>query len=166
MNFAIRRVSEDEWELIRAVRLAALKDSPDAFWAIYDEEAAFDEARWRDFMGSAWFVAEADGTPIGIAAGIDRFVADPNDRMLISMWVAPDARGAGVGRALVDAVLKWARADGAAGLRLWVLSGNSSAEKLYLSCGFVPTGLTEPLPRDPSLIEAEMTFRFDEQGRG
>ena len=62
----------------------------------------------------------------------------PNDdgdgQQLISMWVAPSARGRGVGRALVGRVIA-----AAAGRPLWlrVLDGNETAIRLYQRCGFV-----------------------------
>jgi hypothetical protein len=35
-----RRARETEWEAVRALRLAALSDTPDAFGSTYEEECA------------------------------------------------------------------------------------------------------------------------------
>ena len=43
------------------------------------------------------------------------------------MWVAPEARGAGVGAALVEATARWAPGRGATTLRTSVTIGNDGA---------------------------------------
>ena len=157
----IRHVSADEWELVRGVRLAALRDTPDWFWATYEEEVHKDEATWRAFIDAgAWFIAEADGRPVGIAAGVEPWRPDESALHLISMWVEPDARGAGIGTRLVETVIDWARTEGAAELQLDVTETNRAAWALYERCGFKTTGVTQPLPRKPALIEHEMRLRL------
>ena len=63
----------------------------------------------------------------------------PDDRgrvELISMWVAPEARGRGVADALVGAVVDWARERSALGVELWVKRTNAPAIAAYLRNGF------------------------------
>ena len=69
---------------------------------------------------------------------------------LISMWVAPEVRGQGVGEALIDAVLGWARVGGARRLLLDVGDHNQPAIALYARKGFEPNGTTSsyPAPRN------------------
>lgn len=55
--------------------------------------------------------------------------------------VAPNARGRGVGRALVAAAAEEARIRGAASVRLDVFDNNEPAANLYLACGFVDHGI-------------------------
>lgn len=95
-------------------------------------------------------------TIVGIAAAIRVPELEDSARLLISMWVEPDARRAGIGTKLVEAVKDWARADGARELRLQVTEDNRAAARLYERCGFEWTGRTEPLPRKPALVEHEM----------
>ena len=52
---------------------------------------------------------------------------------LLSMWVAPEARRARVGSALVDLVVTWARSNGIARLVLDVADLNVAAVALYES---------------------------------
>lgn len=113
-----------------------------------------DEDNWRHRLaGTSQFVAEVDGNVAGTAGGI---ASEDASAMLISMWVAPAARGTGVGELLVQAVLDWARDEGYPAVRLWVTEGNVAAERLYLRCGFVRTGATQPVfPGEPRM-ELEM----------
>jgi GNAT superfamily N-acetyltransferase len=56
------------------------------------------------------------------------------------MYVHPDARGAGVAAALIDAVVAWAAAEGATELVLSVKRANAVARRAYLRHGFVDHG--------------------------
>jgi ribosomal protein S18 acetylase RimI-like enzyme/SAM-dependent methyltransferase len=143
----VRRVRADEWERIRDFRLRALLDAPDAFGSTHEREAAQDEVAWRGFADGwdgaarqAAFAAEADdGSWVGIALGVV-WAADPQVANLYAMWVEPDARGLGAGRALVGSVAAWSSAMGAATLELCVTESNPAAIALYERTGFVPTG--------------------------
>lgn len=54
--------------------------------------------------------------------------------------VAPQARGMGIGSALLDAIAEHARELGLAQVRLDVIDTNPRARALYLRKGFVPVG--------------------------
>ena len=61
-----------------------------------------------------------------------------NERFLIDgIFVAPEARGCGVGTALLDAIRAEARARGYRQVRLDVIDTNPRARALYLHQGFV-----------------------------
>jgi ribosomal protein S18 acetylase RimI-like enzyme len=80
---------------------------------------------------------------------------------LVSMWVAPEARGRGLGEALATAVVDWARERGFPGVRLFVVRGNDGAAALYQRCGFRHTGVVLAMPRQPTRLKQEMTLRLD-----
>ena len=91
------------------------------------------------------FVAVHDGEDVGIV----RCASDEHQHdtaWLMSMWVAPEARGQGVGNALIDAVIAHARASGAIRLLLDVGDHNQQAIALYARKGFKPNGQTGSLP--------------------
>lgn len=73
--------------------------------------------------------------------GVD--ASDAEVATLHLLAVAPEARGAGVGRALLAAAADLARARGARALRLDVFDNNECAVKAYLACGFVDCGRFE-----------------------
>lgn len=154
----IREVGPEDWQIMRDVRLAALRDAPYAFSSTYEREARFAEAEWRgraegrnNFLA---YLPGLGGTPAGIAAGIEE---EPGAFELLSMWVHPEARGHRVGSALITSVVGWARARGASAVHLWVTESNKPARRLYERSGFTPTGERQPLPSDPALAEIGMT---------
>lgn len=134
----LQELSPDDWKLWRELRLAALTEAPYAFNSnIADWEAA-PEQRWRQRLSTpaTYHVAAILGdTPVGVAAGFP--TDEANVAKLMSIWVAPSARGRGVADELITAVGDWARTTGASILELHVLVGNGSAHELYLRNGFV-----------------------------
>lgn len=119
---------------------------------------AFGEAEWRSRAGSgACFLAYVDADVVGLAAGYRDADVAPHERELVSMWVDPRRRGAGVAAPLVEAVAQWARDDGATHLSLWVVDDNERARRLYERLGFAITGATMPFPNDRDRSEVRMT---------
>jgi ribosomal protein S18 acetylase RimI-like enzyme len=152
----VREVTPDDWETLRGVRLAALREAPSAFGSTYAREASFTEEQWRGRISdrSVTYVAYRPDNPepAGLA-GV--YVAD-GVADVVSMWVRPSARGNGVGEALIDATADWAKARDHDSILLWVTESNTSARKLYERCGFALTGERQPLPSDPALPEIRM----------
>jgi ribosomal protein S18 acetylase RimI-like enzyme len=63
-----------------------------------------------------------------------------NDNFLIDgICVAPQARGQGIGTALLHALCDQAQARGYSGVRLDVIATNTPAQRLYRREGFVQT---------------------------
>lgn len=146
----IVRAGPDDWRRVRAVRLRALRDAPDAFWATAAEEAALSEAQWRERLAlAATFLALRDGDDVGLAVGGPHW-REPSDAGLTGMWVAGPLRGSGTATALIATVVAWARVAGYRRLRLEVADDNHRAVRFYERLGFVPTGWrgTMPPPRD------------------
>lgn len=115
----------------------------------------FDEAEWRSRAdGFAWFIALDGETPVGVVGGTshDR----PSARMLFAMWAHERSRGTGVAEELVNAVCRWARADGAEELILWNADGNERARRFYQRLGFVRTGNRKQLRSNPAIGEDEL----------
>ncbi|MCW3037091.1 MAG: acetyltransferase, partial [Actinobacteria bacterium] len=123
----VRRVRPEEWQSLRDVRLRALKDAPSAFATRFEEARERPDALWIDWAaksaegdGRAMFLAWDGAAVVGM---VGTFVEDGRP-WLIAMWTDPDARGRGVGRALVEATAAFAREAGSGELFLQVLEGN------------------------------------------
>ena len=158
----IREIDPDQWERLRDIRLRALAEAPSAFGSSLAREKGRTEADWRRWLGSrdgVLLVCIDQEAWVGIA-GTYVEPEHPDVVWVVSMWVGPEARRRGVGRLLLDACVQWARERPAAEARLWVTLGNQPARTLYEAAGFAPTGVTQPLPSDPSVQEEELSLRL------
>ena len=138
----VRSIGVDDWPLWRSLRLQALEEAPYAFSSqLADWQGRGDtEARWRGRVSDVPLniVAELQEAAAGMASGT---APNPDGSVeLISMWVAPFARGRGVGHALLNAVIEWAREQQASRVALGVLEGNERAVAFYHRHGFIPVG--------------------------
>jgi GNAT superfamily N-acetyltransferase len=144
------RLTADEGLRLRTIRLRALLDAPQAFGSTSEETAARPSESWsQQLLDLPTFVAVKDGFDVGIVR-CARDKTRTETAWLISMWVAADVRRSGVGGALVDAVVEWARSSGVTRLLLDVADDNAPAIALYARKGFQPNGevSTFPPPRE------------------
>lgn len=136
-SVTVRRLVADDWRDYRDIRLAALAADPGMFGSSLEREQAFDEDDWRQ-RAPAMALAYLDGAPVGVAGWF--WTDEPRTADLVAMWVAPAARGRGVGAALVrDIVDQTVNARGAT-LELGVVVENEAATGLYRREGFVESG--------------------------
>ena len=153
----IRRAGNGDEELLRSVRIRALTDAPERFGSTVERERARTVDDWRRwFAPDATLFFETDAREVVGLVVARRPPDDPDLAQLTSMWVAPSARGIGVGDALVGAMLGFAIDDGASIARVHVYDTNERAIRLYERNGFVRTGLElepDPLGR----VEIELT---------
>jgi GNAT superfamily N-acetyltransferase len=141
----VGRVIADDWARLRDVRLRALAESPEAFGSTLAREQLYTDEQWRSWQQSAaWFMAFDGERPVGLVGGRH----DPVEWLLIAMWVAPEVRGQGVGKRLLDAVVAEAARRGASAVALHVTDRNLVARKAYERFGFVASGEWESFTRE------------------
>jgi ribosomal protein S18 acetylase RimI-like enzyme len=157
-DVCIRVCAETDWKLWRGVRLAALEEAPYAYGSTLAQWQDASEERWRARMRDVPFnaLAEVDGVPAGIACGMPE---DDGSVSLVSMWVAPFARGRSIGDRLVGSVLDWARERDATAVRLDVVSTNAAAIALYRRNGFIDNGASHHCEID-GVPQIEMLYTF------
>jgi GNAT superfamily N-acetyltransferase len=170
MEYRTRRIGPEDAALLRQIRLAALADSPQAFASTHEHEASRPFEEWERRTNDAAVgldqtivLADMEGEAVGIVGG---FRPDPEsgDRQLYGLWVAPSARGTGLGERLVEAIVAWATEVGARRLILWVTEINEPAVELYGRMGFARTGVRQTLPWDERLTEIEMVRELGPTG--
>jgi GNAT superfamily N-acetyltransferase len=169
-DIVVRRLEPADWPALRAVRLAALADAPEAFASTLERELGYSDERWQEWLGStvATFGAFMAGEELGpsearivgmAAARVRPRPGQPDDYCewrLMSVWLSPGLRGTGTATRLVDAVREQARQSGADVLSLWVTDGNERARAFYGRLGFEPTGRHQLVPEQPDHWETEL----------
>ena len=175
----IRRIRADEGLQLKALRLRALADSPMAYGSTLAREQAYPDSLWheRAANGAAGdqvvtVVAEHDGRLLGMATGLVPESPHGQDLTMVGVFVESTLRRQGIGAALVDKVIEWAKArqlarqsarqsaGGSARLLIWITAGNEPALVLYRRRGFRTTGATRPNAHTPDLAESEMELEL------
>jgi len=153
---SIRRLEPHEIALHRDIRLRALRDAPDAFGEVAAEVEARPSSYWEELTRSVtepgrhvMFLA-CDGDAIrGSIYGLRDAERSAAGRVGGS-WVEPSYRRRGIGDALLQAVISWARAERFESLRLWAPAASAAALAFYRRAGFSETGQQRPLPTNPA----------------
>jgi GNAT superfamily N-acetyltransferase len=101
----LRPTREEDWEILKTIRVAALLDSPTAFGLSYATAAAYSEQQWRERASHEtqpeFLLAIDREQAVGLIGG---FVGPTEEYKLIAMWVHPKCRGKGIAGRLVDAI--------------------------------------------------------------
>ena len=145
-SFIVRSADPADAEAL--TRLAEAVSAEPEGWLISangEWRSVGDERRYlkavRRYPNAAVFVAERDdGAIVGrLSLARDTHPASAHVADL-GLMVAADARRQGVGRALLEAAVEWARASGVRKLELHVFPWNEPAIKLYERFGFEREG--------------------------
>ena len=137
----IRRLIEADASLFREIRLEALKLSPEAFGSSFEQESTRSLDQFEQTLRAAdVFGAFRDADLVGMAGYRAQAGAKQAHKgYLWGMYVRPAARGTGVGRQLVEAVLGHAR-ERVELVQLTAVSENQTAQRLYRSLGMLLRG--------------------------
>ncbi|MEK5233102.1 GNAT family N-acetyltransferase [Lysinibacillus sp. FSL K6-0232] len=137
----IRLLTVADAVVYRKLRLEGLQSNPEAFGSSFEEEKDMPpelfekrlEARYSYTLG-----AFAQGELIGVATLLrESKVKLQHKASVFAVYVSPQKRGLGVGKALMLAVINKAQLlDGIEQINLTVVSSNLSAKRLYASLGF------------------------------
>ena len=167
----IRPLVEADATAFRDLRLRALRDHPDAFGASYEEGLARPDAVYVEQLRAA--AASPDDRILGAfddagalvgMVGLRRetYAKTRHHGVIWGMYTAPEARGQGIGRALMESALAHARAlPGLEQVYLGVVTTNAAARALYASLGFTVYGLERnalKLPDGAYLDEEHMVL--------
>jgi ribosomal protein S18 acetylase RimI-like enzyme len=156
MPLEIRQITDTDAAAWWALRLRALRESPEAFGSTYDEAVerplaiaarrALPDPDAPDNFTLGAFAPELVGF-----VGFEREEGRKNRHKgsIWGMFVAPESRGQGIGRELLAALVARARQqDGLEQIILTVVSENAAARELYRSYGFTTYGVEPRSLRD------------------
>ena len=162
----IRVLTPEDVGIYRSIRLEGLSRHPDSFGAALEEEAPWP---MKDHAGrlrqSTVFGAIGQARLVGVT-GFARSpaVKERHKGYLWGMYVRPVARRAGVGAALLEAVIDHARTE-VSSIQLTVAAQNDDARRLYERYGFQCYGTEPDALRigENSIDEILMLKRLDER---
>jgi ribosomal protein S18 acetylase RimI-like enzyme len=162
----VRRLAPGDTEIFRSVRLTALQDSPEAFGESLEAASQSDWSA-RTVQGSAFtdrgvFVALEDEHAIGMV--FVKCDTPPAPAFLGAMWVQPQFRRHGIGRALVAHGLEFLRSVGQREVSLWVTSTHTDVLNFYRTLGFRQTGATASLRPGSPLTIVELSLDLCAKG--
>lgn len=145
----VRILTGDDLEAVWTLRLRALRDNPEAFGSTYEETLArgneWMRQRLRAHENETFYLGAFEENLIGMVAFYrEEVIKTRHKGYVVSMYVVPESRGLGVGKALMQALIVRARQiEGLEQLHLAVVTTNQVAYQLYRSLGFEVYG-TEP----------------------
>jgi hypothetical protein len=123
VQIKIEKASASQAERLKSLRLAALKDAPYAYGAVYEVDKDKPISFWQQaLVDSNWFFTSIDGVDIGLI-GVEKAAEDRgSDCWIFGWWIEQSFRGQGVA----------------------VWPENQRAIAAYLKLGFIAGG--EPIP--------------------
>jgi len=144
----VRRLVPSDVASYRALMLEAYAQAPEAFTSSSAERERMplewwaarisDAADARELVCGAFLGDELVGAA---GLGFEQRERTRHKATLFGMYVRPAARGGGIARAIVHAILRHARQSPLTELvQLTVSESNVAALRLYARCGFVPFG--------------------------
>jgi L-amino acid N-acyltransferase YncA len=140
----LRALQPEDWPAVRAIYQAGIDGGDATFETAVPEWAAWDAAHLAEHR----LVARLDGRVVGWTA-----LAPVSDRCAYagvaedSVYVAPEAQGRGVGRALLAAVVASAERGGIWTVQTGIFPENQASVRLHQACGFRVVGVRERLGR-------------------
>jgi ribosomal protein S18 acetylase RimI-like enzyme len=144
MNAEIRQLQEQDWILLKEIRLEALKLHPEFFGGYYEDESSWsDEDFKNDLTRNDIFGAFIEKKLIGVAGYFQFTLQKLKHRgTLYGLYVKEENRGQGIADQLIDVIIVHAR-QRVLQLHCTVTTDNKPALNLYQKHGFQIYG-TEP----------------------
>jgi ribosomal protein S18 acetylase RimI-like enzyme len=145
----IRKLEATEVELFRDIRIESTRLHPEAFCDCPEEMQGYSEQKLHDFADPSenfpqkFILGAFENEQLLGVVGFFReeSIKERHRGYVWSVYTRPEARGKGVSRALMEALITEARKiDGIEFLVLDVSTTQQPAKNLYLSLGFVVTG--------------------------
>jgi ribosomal protein S18 acetylase RimI-like enzyme len=146
MDVRVRRAKRNELAIVwKATIQTVWDDLPE------DERGRLTRDRWEKDLRrrlapyveggrTEAYVAEEGGTVVGylLLGEGGGFLTSEAHGFIFDVWVAPDQRGKGLGKHLVEWAVQWAKSRGFRKIKLEVSESNERARHIYEELGFRP----------------------------
>ncbi|ENU23362.1 hypothetical protein F993_02055 [Acinetobacter proteolyticus] len=134
----VRLTTEEDWKILKTVRLESLLDSPNVLAVNYATAEKYSESEWRNRASHKnqhqYILAIKEGQAVGIIGGTQNTADEFN---VIAMWVNPMFRARGVADLLISAIKNLAVSKGYSRIVLSVSPKNERAVNFYFRHSFV-----------------------------
>ena len=137
MEISIRKIEQkDNAEVASLIRNVLIEHNVPKVGTAYADAALDCMYETYSAANAQYFVVEKDGKLIG-GAGIAQLESGPSDTCeLQKMYFLPEARGTGMGSAMMEQCLAFAKEAGFAQCYLETMPYMEAAQKLYRKSGF------------------------------
>jgi ribosomal protein S18 acetylase RimI-like enzyme len=158
----LRRMTLQDWQVWRDVRLRMLEDYPIAFTESLAQAEQNTDAQWQDFAGRSTGKNSVSVLAVDSAAAegeqavgtMSCYVEEDGTAWLAAVWVSPVHRGTGLAARLLAEIFGWVCAESEAkALKLGVHENNRRALAFYQHHGFIDRGEREPYLLDAARQE-------------
>ena len=162
----IRLLNPLDAEKYLDLRLGALQNSPEAFASSYEEEKDQPVERYKTRFQSEdsfTFGAFDTGELVGVITLVkEKLIKLSHRANIVAMYVSPEKRGSGIGKALVrEAIKKAKELKDVEQVYLTVITTNEPAKKLYSLSGFEIFGTEKrALKLDHTYFDADLRVLF------
>lgn len=161
----VEQLTEDDWEVLKGIRLQSLQEGPPRLAAALDREWGFKETHWRmRLRGAPWLVARTGRRVVGLVSVISEPGAPAEERHLMALWSSERAEP-GTDEALVAAAEDLARSEGATLMTVWIADGDEAEREVFERAGYAASGVRMPIPRDRLRREERWTKSLADEGR-
>lgn len=111
----LRKLTPDDWQTHKAIRLEALQIEPQFFGGRYAEESARTDQEWIDQLAQEdywafWGLYDGD-VCIGLTGAVE-LRADATCALLIASYIRKEYRNQGLSKLYYEARIEWARSKG------------------------------------------------------
>jgi L-amino acid N-acyltransferase YncA len=144
MDTIIEAMQNEDWDAVRAIYREGIATGNATFETDVPEWEAWDKGHLR----ACRLVAKVDGQVVGWAA-----LTPYSSRRAyagvagLSIYVSPTARGQGIGRALLGALIEASEQAGLWTLQAGIFPENAASLTLHRACGFREVGRRERIGR-------------------
>lgn len=144
----IVKLTPDDWELLKDMRLRALQTDPLAFGRTYNEELQLRDEDWKEKLAepdSEWFFSKKDDKFIAMA-GIHfaKRATIQHRAEIVGVFVEPEYRKQGIGEDLMRKIIAKLKANSrTAKIELNVRTPQEPAIEMYKKLGFRTVGIHE-----------------------
>ena len=138
----ILKLPVEAWRDYKTLRLEALRHDPQAYSSRYDDQRGYPDSFWQSRLADAaqgehtWLLFARSGESLVGLVGAFREEDDPLAAHVVSVYVSPEARGRGISRRLMQALLAELAQAGIKKATLGVNTGQAAATHLYRGLGF------------------------------